>query len=72
MAIDPMIARGSPGLDVTNTLMRVGMMKQRDQAIQQDDEEDARWLQAIQTGDWPSAFKIDPQATQAFQMHKQQ
>lgn len=50
---------------------RQRVLGQRDKMLAQDDEEDARWLQAIQTGDWPSAFKIDPQATQAFQMHKQ-
>ena len=41
MPIDPWIARGGVPLEVDNTLARIGALKQRDQMLQQDAQQNA-------------------------------
>ena len=50
MAVDPMIARGSPGIDVTNTLAQIAQMRQRDQMLQQQGQQNALMQQRYQAG----------------------
>jgi hypothetical protein len=41
MALDPMIARGSQPIDVTNTLAQIAALRQRDQGLQQSAQQNA-------------------------------
>jgi len=73
MAVDPMIARGSPGIDVTNTLAQIAQMRQRDQMLQQQAQQNALMQQRYQAGveqeteEDALADRLVDQATAAFQ-----
>ena len=44
----------------------------RNTLVNREAEEDAMWDRAVKSGDWPTAFRIDPEATQLYKAHAQQ
>lgn len=50
MAVDPYIARGGVPVDVTNTLAQIAQMRQRDQMLQQQGQQNALMQQRYQAG----------------------
>jgi hypothetical protein len=74
MALDPMIARGSQPVDVTNTLAQIAALRQRDQGLQQSAQQNALYAQKFQAeqdqddeddAEWDQAYAAKDWATMA-------